>query len=380
MGGGVKRLILAGGGHAHLHVLKTLAAGSWPGVEVVLVSPHARQVYSGMLPGWIAGHYRLEECAAALEPLARAAGVRFVQDSVVAVDAERRLLQCAAGGAMPYDLLSLDTGAQVDSSSLAATGAALLPIRPLERFIVDWDRQLAGFIEAGRASVAVVGGGAAGVELALAMRYRLATLLGADRVEVFLVEGGALMKGHGKRVVSRVAAALTAGGVQRLQGYAAGSATGLLLSDGRDLAVACVVAATGVVPAPWLTGSGLALARDGFIAVGEGQRSISHPEVFAAGDVATRVAAPLAKSGVHAVRAGPVLAVNLRRALEGRPLAPERPRRSQRSPLYLLATGPRRAVVSWGGWSATGRWAWRWKDWIDRRFMKQYVLEKGGTA
>ncbi|HUW36602.1 MAG TPA: FAD-dependent oxidoreductase [Rhodocyclaceae bacterium] len=371
----MKRLVLVGGGHAHLHVLKTLTAGTWPAAELVLVSPHARQVYSGMVPGWIAGHYRLDECAAALEPLARAAGVRFVQDSVIGLDAERRVLHCAAGGEIAYDLLSLDIGAQVDCSSLAATGAALLPIRPLERFIVEWDRQSAAFIAAGRARVAVVGGGAAGVELALAIRHRLVSLLGADRTEVFLVEGGALLKGHGERVVSRVAAALAAGGVERLAGYAAGSATGLLLSDGRDLAVHCVVAATGVVPAPWLAESGLALAGDGFIAVGEGQQSTSHPEVFAAGDVATRVAAPQAKSGVHAVRAGPVLAVNLRRALEGRPPAPDRPRLTNN--LYLLATGPQQAVVSWGGWSATGRWAWRWKDWIDRRFMKQYALGEG---
>lgn len=144
----------------------------------------------------------------------------------------------------------------------------------------------------------------------------------------------------------------------------------------RKLIVLALVA-TGGVPAPWLAGSGLALAQDGFIAVGNGQRSIPHPEVFAAGDVATRVAAPQAKSGVHAVRAGPVLTVNLRRALEGLPSAPDRRRLAKRNNLYLLATGPQRAVVSWGGWSATGRWAWRWKNWIDRRFMKQYALGEG---
>ncbi|OIQ94191.1 hypothetical protein GALL_238200 [mine drainage metagenome] len=125
-------------------------------------------------------------------------------------------------------------------------------------------------------------------------------------------------------------------------------------------------------------GGGSAGLVTAYIAVDNGQRSVSHPQVFAAGDVAIRVAAPRAKSGVHAVRAGPLLAGNLCRALEGLPPALDRARRTNN--LYLLATGPRQAVVSWGGWSATDRWAWRWKNWIGRRFMKQYVLAKGGTA
>ena len=117
----MKRLVLAGAGHAHLHVLKTLATSSWPDAEVILVSPYARQVYSGMLPGWIAGHYQLDECAAALQPLIRAAGVRFIQDSVVGLDAKRRILRCATTGEVHYDVLSIDTGAEVDTSTLSRT-------------------------------------------------------------------------------------------------------------------------------------------------------------------------------------------------------------------------------------------------------------------
>src|SRR5690606_27444035 len=129
------------------------------------------------------------------------------------------------------------------------------------------------------------------------------------------------------------------------------------------------IAATGVGPPDWLAESGLALAPDGFIAVGQGQQSVSHANVFAAGDVASRIDAPHAKSGVYAVRAGPVLTGNLQRALAGRPLEPYRPRRRS---LYLLATGRRAAIVSWAAFSASGRLAWRWKGWIDRRFMRQY--------
>lgn len=372
----MKRLILAGGGHAHLHVLKLLEKASWPGVEVVLVSPHDRQVYSGMLPGWIAGHYRLDECVAPLRPLAEAAGVHFVQDSMVAMDAERRTIRCAGAGDMVYDVLSLDIGAQVDVSSLAATGAALLPIRPLERFIIDWTHQLTAFQQIGRARVAVVGGGAAGVELALALRHRLVTLLGPAQAQVILVSGTTLLPGHGKQTIDRVIRAMRSHGVQHQSDPAGSMDAGLRLADRRELRVDCVIAATGVSPPEWLSESQLALAEDGFIAVAEGQQSVSHADVFAVGDIASRVDHPHPKSGVYAVRAGPVLGRNLRCFLENRPILAYRP---QRRSLYLLATGPKHAILSWGPWSAEGAWVWRWKNWIDRRFLKEYKIIGSAT-
>lgn len=369
----MKQLLLAGAGHAHLHVLKALAERQWPGVEVTLISPYARQIYSGMLPGWMAGHYRLDQCAAALEPLLKAAGVRFIEDSVSGVNAAQRTVQTRQSGefTFAYTALSLDTGALVDDSALAATGANLLAIRPIERFIVGWTRQLDRFRQQGEARLAVVGGGAAGVELALAARYRLASELGDSRVRVTLIAGSGLLPGHGPSIVKRVAKALAQHRIDVVSGYAAGCPAGLVMSDGSLIAVDCVIAATGVKAAPWLAESGLALAPDGFVAVHDGQQSVSHPEVFAAGDVASRIDAPHAKSGVYAVRAGPVLAENLDRVLHGQALQSYRP---QRRSLYLLATGPKQAIMSWGGICASGGWAWQWKDAIDRRFMKQYDL------
>jgi len=367
----MKHLILAGGGHAHLHVLKALAARPWPGVDVTLISPYARQIYSGMLPGWMAGHYRLEQCAAALEPLLKAARVRFIQDSVTGVDAGRRVIRTAQSGNLAYDALSLDCGAEVDASYLAATGAQLLPVRPIENFVVAWTRQIETFKQQGQARLAVVGAGAAGVELALAARYRLARELGETKTKVTLVAGSGLLPGHGPGIAARVSRALARHQVAVVGGYAAGCPSGLQLNDGTIIPAACVIATTGAKPAAWLAESGLALAPDGFIAVKDGQQSASHPAVFAAGDVASRIDSPHAKSGVYAVRAGPVLASNLHRVLMGQPPLSYPP---QKRSLYLLATGPREAVMSWGGLSAKGGWAWQWKDWIDRRFMRQYDL------
>jgi len=369
----MQRLILAGGGHAHLHVLKQLAARPRADIEVILIAPYARQVYSGMVPGWMAGHYTLDQCAAELGPLATAAGVRLLRDSVTGIDAGQQMVSTACHASLSYDVLSLDVGALVDTSCLADTGARLLAIRPLEAFIVGWQAYVEASTQVGKSQLVVVGGGAAGVELALAARHRLRGLMPDTAASVTLVAGRQLLAGHGAAIVRRVAEALARHGVTVLAGHAAGAPVGLLLDNGREIEADAVIAATGVRPAQWLAESGLALADDGFVAVGDGQRSVSHPSVFAAGDVASRVDAPHAKSGVYAVRAGPVLAENLFRALAGLPVQSYYP---QRRSLYLLATGPQSAIVSWGGLSAAGAWAWHWKDWIDRRFMRQYHLGK----
>jgi NADH dehydrogenase FAD-containing subunit len=144
----------------------------------------------------------------------------------------------------------------------------------------------------------------------------------------------------------------------------------LQLSDGTRLACDLPVLAIGAAAPRWLAGSGLALDARGFIATGPTLQSSSHAEVFAAGDVATRVDAPHPKSGVFAVRAGPPLAANLRNALQGLPLQTYAP---QRRTLYLLSCGERRAIASWGAWTAEGAWVWRWKDRIDRAFVARYT-------
>ena len=365
----MKRLILAGGGHAHLHVLSHLAKHRWPGVEVVLISPYERQVYSGMLPGWMAGHYALDQCVANLMPLVEASGTRYIMDYVTGLDADTKTLTTERSGALSYDILALDTGALVDSTSLASTGATLLPIRPLESFISKWSQLVERLQKSEELRFVIVGGGAAGVELALAVRYRLRVERPDLPAEVTLVSGSELLRGHGPRIVECVRKHLALEGIRLVRGYATGSAKGVSLDNQPELPADFVISATGVSPSPWLAESGLALARDGFVATGDGQRSSSHDTVFASGDVSSRLDRPHPKSGVYAVRAGPILTENLHLSLHGKAIKSYRP---QKRSLYLMATGPKEAILSWNGYCISGRWLWFWKDWIDRRFMKQY--------
>jgi len=370
----MKRLVLAGGGHAHLHVLKSLVNRRCPDVEIVLISPYARQVYSGMLPGWMAGHYSLEQCIVPLGPLAEAAQVRFIRDSVVGLDADRRIVHTAHSGDIAYDLLSLDIGANIDESRLILTGAISLPIRPMEDFITGWSECLGRCLKNRQAKLVIVGGGAGGVELAFAAQHRFSQAIGAMKTRISLITGRGLLAGHGKSVIACVRRHLKASAISLVEGYATGSANGLILDGGTELPADYVISATGAAPAPWLAKSGLKLAPDGFVAVGKGQQSLSHENIFAAGDIASRIDTPHPKSGVYAVRAGPVLVRNIERALSGQVPVPYQP---QKRSLYLLATGPKHAIMSWNGFCASGDWIWRWKDWIDRRFMRQYHSGNG---
>lgn len=209
----MSHLILAGAGHAHLHVLRSLAQSPWPGIDVTLLTPCARQIYSGMLPGWMAGHYALDQCAAPLVPLTRAAGVTLRLESLAAIDANTQTLATRSGETLHYDALSIDTGATVDITSLAASGARCLSIRPLERFVVAWSALLDAAREQGCWRLAVVGGGAAGVELALAAQYRLAREIGHAHVHVSLISGSTLLPGHGARIRHAVSECLGERGI-----------------------------------------------------------------------------------------------------------------------------------------------------------------------
>lgn len=363
------RLILAGGGHAQLSVLALLAQQQ-PDIEVILITPSPMQIYSGMLPGWMAGHYRLDECRIDLRPLAQAAKVCLVEAQVVGMDAARRQVLLSDGRQLEYDGLSLDIGCETHSTNLAAAGNRLLPVKPLEQFIARWQQVVHVAAVQDVYKLVIVGGGAAGVELAFAVQHAFATQQ-CSRASVTLVASAqGILPGHAVSVKTRARHLLQQRGIRVLQGQAVGTADGIMMSDGTVLSADCVLAATGAQPFAWLRNTGLTLDEHGYVLVDAEQRSVSHPNVFAAGDVAMRSDVSLPHSGVHAVFAGPVVAHNLLATLEGKPLRRYRPRNKS---LYLLATGPQHAIASWGRFSAQGNWVWRWKNWIDRRFMRKHT-------
>src|SRR5579859_3797338 len=303
----MKRLVLVGGGHAQLSVLEALARAKPAQLETVLVTPSRFQIYSGMLPGWMAGHYSQAQCRIDLVPLAQAAGARMLNRRVVALDADRSRAELEDGESLDYDLLSLDTGSEIDVSSLETLGERLLPVKPLDGFFRAWPQ----IVQNARAKpgyrLTVVGGGAAGVELALAARYTFTRARFDARVDL-VVSAAGLLEGHGAKVRRNIARILGQAGVVVHHRQATGTQAGVILSDGSLLPADCVIAATGARAPRGIRISGLTRDGSGYVAVDEYYRSASHGNVFAAGDVSARQDIQVARSGVHAVHAGPVLA------------------------------------------------------------------------
>ncbi len=377
----LKDLVLVGGGHAHVAVLKMLGMHPVKGLRVTLITRDVHTPYSGMLPGLIAGHYGHDEAHIDLRPLCQFAGARLFHDTVVGVDLDARQLRCAGRPPVAYDLVSFDIGSTPRVADVPGAATYATPVKPVDEFLVHFE----GLIEqASQASgdadslrVAVVGGGAGGVELLLSLEHRLRVLAeerapAAPGVQCALFSGSQrLLPTHNRRVSAKFERIVAERGIELHRGCRVVEVDDGALVDasGQRHRFDSVIWATNASAPAWIRQSGLATDEAGFIAVDDCLRSTSHPEVFAAGDIASIEGHALAKSGVYAVRQGMPLADNLRRAAQGRRLTAYRP---QRRFLSLVGTGDRYAVASRGPWAAEGEWVWRLKEFIDTRWMAQW--------
>jgi selenide,water dikinase len=373
----VKDLVLVGGGHAHVSVLRRFGMRPLPGLRLTLIARDVHTPYSGMLPGYVAGLYAHDDCHIDLGPLARFAGARLYHAEVEGLDlAERRVL---VRGRPPvaFDLLSINAGSRPRTVDVPGAAEHALAVKPIDAFLERWDALIARVLASnGPFRLCVVGGGAGGVELALSTQYRLRELLRARGDDpgrlryTLLTRGPEILPTHNPGVRARFVRVLAERGIDLRVDHTVVEVTAAeVRSAGRDPVPAdAVLWVTDAAAPAWAEAAELAVDPHGFIRVDACLQSVSHPGVFAAGDNAA-LPDPRPKSGVFAVRQGPVLADNLRRAATGQPL---RAYRAQRDFLGLISTGDRYAVASRGGWSAEGAWLWRWKDWIDRRFMRRF--------
>ena len=364
-------LVLVGGGHSHVEVLRDWAREPAPGVRLTAVVDRPMAVYSGMVPGFVAGQYGLEDIELDVHGLARKAGASWVGATMTGFDVSARRLEVEGLPPIAYDTVSFDVGSTVSGLDRPGVREHALRTRPIGDFVRAVDALIERAKRAPRFRLIVVGGGAAGVELAFAFRARFARL-GLLEASVLLVEAGPrVLTGYPGSAVRRVEANARARdiGIRCGAGVSAAHRDGLTLEDGARLPCDAFAWVAGAASLP-LFGAGLERDARGFVKVRETLQAVGHDDIFAVGDCASLVTAPdLAKAGVYAVREGPVLARNLRARLAGRPLHPYSP---QRDFLSLLNLGDGRAVASKWGISAEGEWAWRLKDRIDRRFVLRY--------
>lgn len=365
-----RELVLVGGGHAHIQVLKALAMRPEPDVRLTLVVDRHLAVYSGMVPGCVAGQYRVDEVQIDLRPLARRAGARVILAEALGVDAPARRLQLSGRPRLAYDLLSFDIGSSVRGLQLPGVLEHAVPTRPIGRFLRRLDEALERVPEGARA--VVVGAGAAGAELAFALRAR-------GIAQVQLIEAGPdPLPGMAPAVQARLRVVAAERGVELITAarVARVEAQAVLLDDGRSLPTDLVLWAVGAQAPPLFASSGVA-HQEGYARVRETLQLLEHDELFAVGDCAHFDPQPLAKAGVYAVRQGPVLERNLRAVLRGERLRAYRP---QKGFLALLNLGDGSALGTKWGRVAVGPRVFRLKDRIDRRFMARFqVLDPSGT-
>ncbi len=345
-----------------MEVLRRLARRPDKALRLTLVGREPHSPYSGMLPGLIRGDYTFDEAHIDLAPLAAAAGARLIIAEATGIDLVARALTFPDRPPLPFDLLSINIGGAPQTPDDAA-----IAVKPIGRLLARL-AEIEPLLQNG-ARLAIVGAGPGGVELALALARRL-----AGDVTIALIAAATLpLPGAPPKARALAREALVDAGVELLSNVRAGPFHDgrLMLSDGSYLDAVAVLWATGVIASPALAAAGLACDAAGAMRVDRGLRSLSHPFVFAAGDCAAIEGAARPKAGVWSVRAGPVLTRNLRRAARGLPLVSWRP---QSAALVILGLGEGRAIAWRNGVTLAHPWVWRWKDWIDRRWMARYRL------
>ena len=374
----IKDLVLIGGGHSHLSVLKYFAMNPVPGLRLTLITRDLHTPYSGMLPGYIAGHYQYDEAHIDLRPLAQFAQARIYHAEVNDIDFENNHVICAGRPPIQFDFISINIGSKPGTLHIPGADNFAIPVKPIDHFLTQWNQLVDKITDATNDfHLAVVGGGAGGVEMALATQYRLQQSLKQQNLSNDLLkldlycDSDCILPTHNKQVQKRFNRILQQRNIKIHTNHRIREVqqNRLINDNGEQYPADAVLWVTNASAPSWLANAGLDVDAEGFISVNDTLQSTSHENVFAAGDIAAVLNHPRPKSGVFAVRQGPPLARNLERAVQNEPLKSFRP---QKNFLGLISTGDQYAIASRSNWSLEGAWLWKIKDWIDRRFMDNF--------
>ncbi len=387
-----KHLVLVGGGHSHLNVIKTLGTRPPKNTRITLISQDRFTPYSGMLPGLIAGHYQFSDAHIDLEKLCKRYGIDFIHQQVNHINLPHQQLNCNDRMTLGYDCLSLNIGSQPAINRIQGAKDSGIAVKPIANFLEHWQQKISEWSDELKnldfkkpvkqpiknRQIVIVGGGAASIEVAFACQYQLKKRLGKSakafrfglcsaNSELLIDASQSVQQFLSNKLQQRdIAIHLNhkvSDVVQITSGYE------LHFDEKASQVVDYIIWAIDATGPEWINKTGLRCDDKRCITVNRYLQSTSHSNVFAAGDIAHFSEQPLAKSGVYAVRAGETLSQNLANFMNEQDLIAFKP---QQQFLKLLTTGDKYAVASKGQLFAKGKWVWHWKNWIDRQFMKQY--------
>jgi selenide,water dikinase len=364
-------LVLLGGGHSQAIALRLLAKKPLSGVKVSLVSDVIYTPYSGMLPGYIAGFYSYQETHINLQDLANFAGVNFYLDKAMDLDLVNNQLIFTNSPPISFDFLSINIGSTPNIDSVKGAVQYAIPIKPVPYFLSVWEQILSQIKSLSSLTITIVGGGAGGVELALNVYARLSPLL--KKLTINLVHKGDKLLPNHNHFVSHILHNLLL--EKKINIYLSEKVTevlpnNIICESGLNINSDYIFWVTNASSPNWIKNSGLTTDENGFILVNNYLQSISHPHIFATGDIATIQNYPRPKAGVFAVRQGKPLFNNLTRIFSGQKLKPYYP---QKNYLSLIGTGDKKAIASWSNLGFYSPFLWQLKDYIDRKFMQQFL-------
>ncbi|HIG39071.1 MAG: selenide, water dikinase SelD [bacterium] len=371
-----KDLVLLGGGHSHVILLKMLAMNPVAGLQITLISPDTRTPYSGMLPGVVAGHYGSEDIYIDLVPLCRFAGARFIKTRVTNIDPYSKFVECDGRPPINYDVLSINVGITPSLASIENIAEKVIAVKPISEFLPRWSAFLARAKKSKVQNVGIVGAGAGGVELCLAINHRLRQEINSTAIVHLLTDDQHILANYPAQVQARFNKQLEKHQVHLHTGFEVVDIQDgihgreLVAANENRLALDKVFWVTAAASQGWLADTSLPLDDQGFVSVRDTLQVVEFDDIFAAGDIAHVLPHPRPKAGVFAVRQGPVLYNNIRRYLLGKPPRPYVP---QGQFLSLISTGNKNAVASRNGFTLEGRFIWLWKNWIDQRFMRRFT-------
>lgn len=370
-------IVLVGGGHTHVQVLKSFGMKPVPGVRVTLIAKELNAPYSGMLPGLVAGHYTFDECHIDLVRLARFADARLIHGSANRIDRSCKRIHIEGRPPLAYDVLSIDVGITPNLGGIDGANEHTIAVKPISAFWPKWQTLRQRILKpGGPRRISIIGGGAAGFELSLAADYGLrgemsGHEIAAQDLTITLVAGDKLLPTHNARARQLARKALARRGICLIEGDQAVSVdeNAVRLCSGRHVVSDTILVATGAAAPTWLAETDLPLDDNGYLALRATLQVLDDDDVFAAGDCATVLEHRREKSGVFAVRQGPPLIRNLRQRAKGQSAIDFSP---QKYFLTLLSLADGSAIAAKGRFAFEGTWAWRWKDHIDRKFMDKF--------
>ena len=364
-----KRLVLVGGGHAHMMTLANLGSFLGKGHQVTVIQPSDFHYYSGMGPGMLGGFYQPEDIRFATRHVVEKQGGSFVPGRVVRIEAAQRKVVLEDGSPIAYDVLSCNAGSHVPQTSVKGSGEGVFAVKPIER-LMEAQAYLLELAGRGKFSVAVIGGGPSAVEVAGNV-WRLLRDRGRHQADIHIFAGRKLMGRFPESVRRKALRSLQGRGMHILeQGYVKEVATGrVTLESGEQFATDFIFLSIGVKPSAIFQESGLPSGPDGGLLVNRYLQCPEFPDIFGGGDCIYFQDQPLDKVGVYAVRQNPVLLHNLLAALEGGQLQPFSPGGDY---LLIFNMGDGTGILRKRWLELDGRLAFLIKDYIDRRFMKKF--------